>query len=32
MSNGASPNSAQMKMTERFTPTSPDQMRYEAWI
>jgi hypothetical protein len=32
MSNGASPNSAQMKMTERFTPTGPDQMRYEAWI
>jgi hypothetical protein len=32
MSNGASPNSAQMKMTERLTPTGPDQIRYEAWI
>ena len=32
ISNGASPNSAQMKLTERLTPTGPDQIRYEAWI
>ena len=32
MSNGASPNSAQMKLTERLTPTGPDQIRYEAWV
>src|SRR4029079_13318349 len=32
MSNGVTPNSAQMKLTERITPTGPDQMRYEAWI
>ena len=32
MSNGASPNSAQMKVTERLTPTGPDQIRYETWI
>ena len=32
MSNGASPNSAQMKLTERLTPMGPDQIRYEAWI
>jgi len=32
MSNGVTPNSAQMKLHERFTPTGPDQIRYEAWI
>ena len=32
MSNGVTPNSAQMKLTERFTPTGPDQIRYEAWV
>ena len=32
MSNGVSPNSAQMKLTERLTPTGPDQIRYEAWV
>jgi hypothetical protein len=32
MSNGVTPNSAQMKLTERITPTGPDQMRYEAWV
>jgi hypothetical protein len=32
MSNGVTPNSAQMKLTERFTPTGPDQLRYEAWV
>ncbi|HEU4651126.1 MAG TPA: hypothetical protein VFS49_06900 [Croceibacterium sp.] len=32
MSNGVTPNSAQMKLTERLTPTGPDQIRYEAWI
>lgn len=32
MSNGITPNSAQMKLTERITPTGPDQMRYEAWV
>ncbi|MEO6153177.1 MAG: hypothetical protein ABIT09_00485 [Croceibacterium sp.] len=32
MSNGVTPNSAQMKLTERLTPTGPDQMRYEAWV
>ena len=32
MSNGASPNSAQMKLTERLTPTGPDQIRYESWF
>jgi hypothetical protein len=26
------PNSDQMKMTERLTPTGPDSIRYEAWI
>ncbi len=31
-SNGPTPNSAQMKVTERITPTGPNQMRYEAWI
>ena len=32
MSNGATPNSAQMKLTERLTPMGPDQIRYEAWV
>ena len=32
MSNGVTPNSAQMKLTERITPTGPNQMRYEAWV
>ncbi|MEO6041489.1 MAG: hypothetical protein ABIP41_06280 [Croceibacterium sp.] len=32
MSNGVSPNSAQMKLTERLTPTGPNQIRYEAWV
>jgi len=32
MSNGVSPNSDQMKLTERLTPMGPDQIRYEAWI
>jgi len=32
ISNGPSPNSARMKMTERLTPTGPDQIRYEAWV
>jgi hypothetical protein len=32
MSNGVTPNSAQMKLTERLTPTGPDQIRYEAWV
>ena len=32
MSNGITPNSAQMKLTERLTPTGPDQIRYEAWV
>jgi hypothetical protein len=32
ISNGPTPNSAQMKVTERITPTGPSQMRYEAWI
>jgi hypothetical protein len=32
MSNGITPNSAQMKLRERFTPTGPDQIRYEAWV
>jgi hypothetical protein len=31
-SNGPTPNSAQMKVTERITPTGPNQMRYEAWV
>ena len=31
-SNGPTPNSARMKVTERITPVGPDQMRYEAWI
>ena len=26
------PNSAAMKITERLTPTGPDNIRYEAWI
>ncbi|HWJ71510.1 MAG TPA: hypothetical protein VNS79_15810 [Sphingobium sp.] len=26
------PNSDQLKMTERLTPTGPDTIRYEAWI
>jgi len=26
------PNSAQLKITERLTPTAPDAIRYEAWI
>ena len=26
------PNSAEMKITERLTPTGPDSIRYEAWI
>jgi hypothetical protein len=26
------PNSEQMKITERLTPTGPDNIRYEAWI
>ena len=32
MSNGVTPNSAQMTLTERLTPTGPDQIRYEAWV
>ncbi|MEO6387442.1 MAG: hypothetical protein ABIT16_02070 [Croceibacterium sp.] len=32
MSNGVSPNSAQMKLVERITPVGPNQMRYEAWV
>lgn len=32
MSNGVTPNSAQMTLRERFTPTGPDQIRYEAWV
>ena len=32
MSNGVTPNSDQMKLTERFTPTGPNQIRYEAWV
>jgi hypothetical protein len=32
LSNGVTPNSAQMKLTERITPTGPNQMRYEAWV
>ncbi len=32
MSNGVSPNSSQMKLTERLTPMGPDQIRYEAWV
>ncbi len=32
ISNGPSPNSAQMKVIERLTPTGPDQIRYEAWV
>ena len=31
-SNGAAPNSAALKVTERLTPTGPDEIRYEAWI
>ncbi|HEY6815417.1 MAG TPA: hypothetical protein VI168_07760 [Croceibacterium sp.] len=31
-SNGPSPNSDKMKVTERLTPTGPNQIRYEAWI
>ncbi len=31
-SNGPSPNSDKMKVTERITPTGPNQMRYEAWV
>ena len=30
--NGPTPNSAQMKVTERITPLGPNQMRYEAWV
>jgi len=29
---GPAPNSAQMTVTERLTPTGPDTIRYEAWI
>jgi hypothetical protein len=32
MSNGATPNSAQMKLTEHLTPMGPDQIRYETWV
>lgn len=32
MTNGPSPNSAQMTVTERLTPAGPDTIRYEAWI
>jgi hypothetical protein len=32
MSNGVTPNSAQMKLHERLTPMGPDQIRYEAWV
>src|SRR5205085_700226 len=32
MSNGVTPNSAQMRLRERFTPTGPNQIRYEAWV
>ena len=31
-SNGPTPNSDKMKVTERITPMGPNQMRYEAWI
>ena len=29
---GPAPNSDQLKLTERFTPTGPDEMRYEARV
>jgi hypothetical protein len=32
ISNGPSPNSAQMHMRERLTPLGPDTIRYEAWV
>jgi hypothetical protein len=32
ISAGPAPNSAQMTVTERLTPTGPDTIRYEAWI
>ena len=31
-SNGPAPNSAALKVTERLTPTGPDEIRYEAWV
>ncbi len=32
VSTGPAPNSAEMSMTERLTPTGPNTIRYEAWI